>query len=309
MNRVAGIIVFIVGLVIAVLGFTKIVPYMSGGGVAFAITGILIFALSFIKKPDTENVERMSTPQTLTDIFYSPGEVFQNLRRHSRWLVALLILSSLAIIYHNLFIQRMTPERVANFSIDKTLEMPMLANNDQAKQQIEKGRPEAIEQLKSVGGRIGAAFGSFSGLFIFNAFIAGFFFLVILVTGGKINYLQAFSSAIYASFPVTVIRFILNTALLYVKDPADIHPLRGQQNLIQDNLDFLVSASAHPVIFSILGMLSLTFIYWIVMNAIGLKNTGEKVSSGGAWSASIGFYILILLFISVISFLFPNFVS
>ena len=90
MNLIAGIIVAVVGLLVLVLGISKIVPGVTGTGVSLILLGALIAGLSFVPKPATDDAQRMSTPSTLVNIFFSPTEVFQNLRRFPRWLVALL---------------------------------------------------------------------------------------------------------------------------------------------------------------------------------------------------------------------------
>ena len=105
----------------------------------------------------------------------------------------------------------------------------------------------------------------------------------------------------YASFAVSVIRFILNTILLFIKDPDQIHPLQGQATLIQDNLNFLVLPAEHPVIYSLLGVFSIIWFYWIWMNATGIKNAGEKVTGTIAWSASLTIYFAIVLLVAAAS--------
>ena len=130
-----------------------------------------------------------------------------------------------------------------------------------------------------------------------------------MAMGGKINFWQAFSTAVYASFPVSVLRFILNTTILFIKDPTDIHPILGQQSLIQDNLNFLVLASEHPVIFTLLGSISLLGFYWLWMTATGLKNAGERVTGTIAWSATIGIFLLLIMLGVAMAALFPSFIS
>ncbi|MEO6051735.1 MAG: hypothetical protein ABIP78_10450, partial [Pyrinomonadaceae bacterium] len=120
---------------------------------------------------------------------------------------------------------------------------------------------------------------------------------------------QAFSTAVYASFPVSVLRFILNTTILFIKDPTDIHPILGQQSLIQDNLNFLVLASEHPVIFTLLGSISLLGFYWLWMTATGLKNAGERITGTIAWSATIGIFLLLIILGVAMAALFPSFIS
>ena len=307
MNRIAGIIVAAAGLVVAILSITKIVPHLTQTGVVMILFGGLIIGLSFIDKPDDEGTEKMPTGSTLGNIFFAPTDVFRNLRRHPRWLVALLIMTVLSTAYANLFLYRLTPERVANFAIDKTLEMPIM--NDDAKKQVEAGRADAIEQTKNPISRAGQAVSSFGGSIFGYSFLALIFMLFAMAMGGKMNFWQAFSVTIYASFPVSVIRATLNTILLFIKDPTDIHPILGQQSLIQDNLNFLVLPAEHPVIFTVLGTFSLLFLYWLWLNATGLQNAGEKVSSTAAWSASIGVFVLILLLGVTMAVLFPSFIS
>jgi hypothetical protein len=309
MNRLAGIILAAAGFVIAVLSVVKVLPGLTGPGVVMILTGGLVIGLSFITPPDPDDVERMSTGSTLGNIFFAPGEVFRNLRRHPRWLVALLIVSALSAVYYNLFLYRLTPERVVNYSIDKTLEMSMIQNNDEAKKRVEESRPKTLEEAKNPLLRAGQAIAGFGGSMFVNALVALIFFLFVLAMGGRINFLQAFSVAVYAYFPVGVIRMVLNTILLFIKDPADIHPIMGQSTLIQDNLNFLVAPADHPALFALLGTLSLLWFYWVWLNAVGLREGGESVSSSAAWTASLGLYGILIGLALVSGLLFGSFMS
>ena len=307
MNRIAGIVVAVIGLLIAVLSIAKIIPSLTVTGVCLILLGGLVIGLSFIDKPDTEGSERMSTASTLGNIFFAPSEVFGNLRRHPRWLVAAIIMSLLSAVYLNAFMYRLTPERVANYAIDKTLQMSMLDDNARAK--IEQGRANAIEQNKNPVLRTGQAVNSFVGEVFLYAFLGLVFFLFALAMGGKMNYWQAFAVAVYAFFPVTVIRQILNLILLFIKDPADIHPILGQRSLVQDNLNFLVAPADHPVIFVLLGWVSILWLYWIVLNSMGLKNAGERVGSTAAWAATLTIWAVGLLISLLFAMIFPSFLS
>jgi len=307
MNRLAGIIVAVLGLVIAVLSIMNVIPGLTQPGVVMILLGGLIIGLSFINKPDPEDVPRESTPSTLANIFFAPTQVFQNLRRHPRWLAAVLIMAALSAIFSNLFMYRLTPERVANYAIDKTLEMPIL--NDEARKQIEAGRQKAIDDAKSPVTRSGQAVSTFAGLVFWYAFLGLVFFLFAIALGGKINYWQAFSAAVYASFPVAVIRFVLSTIILFLKDPIEIHPILGQTSLVQDNLGFLVNSADSPVLYTLLSSLGLLWFYWVWLNATGLKNAGERVSGSTAWTAAITVFVVLILLGVVMALLFPSFIS
>jgi len=307
MNRIAGIVIAVAGVLVAVLGIAKVVPGITSTGICLLLLGGLVFGLSFIAGPSAEDEPRMSTPSTLANIFFSPTEVFRNLRKHPRWLVAVLIMSVMSSVFLNLFLYRLTPERVTNYAIDKTLEMSFL--NDQARAQIESGRQKAIEDSKNPVLRAGQATNSLVGQVFLFAFLGGVFLLCAAAMGGKINYWQAFSVAVYASFPIAVIKFLLNTLILFLKDPDDIHPITGQGGLIHDNLNFLIAPADHPVLYTLLGTLSLLWFYWIWLNATGLKNGGEKVSSSTAWTSTFIVYGIIILLGVVVAFLFPSFFS
>ncbi|MBA3351968.1 MAG: YIP1 family protein [Blastocatellia bacterium] len=307
MNRLAGIVVAVVGLVVAILGVMKVVPGLTQPGIFLILLGGLVIGLSFIDKPESDGTPRMSTPETLLNIFIAPADTFRNLRRHPRWLVAALIITILSAVFTNLFLYRLTPERVTNFAIDKTMEMPMM--NDQARQQIEAGRQDAINQNKDPVMKVGQAASSFAWSVLKYCIYALIFLGFALAMGGKINFWQAFSVAVYAAFPVSVIHSILSSIILFLKDPADIHPILGQGNLVQDSLSFLFNPSASPAHYTFAAHIGLLSFYWVWLMATGLKNTGENVSGSTAWTTALSLFG-ILLFLGVVgSYLFSGFMS
>jgi len=308
MNRLAGIICAALGLIIAVLGALNVVPLM-GTGVALLLLGGLVIGLSFVSGPEQDDTPRMSTPSTLANIFVSPTEVFQNLRRHPRWLAAVLIASILSTVFSNLFIDRLTPERVVNYSTDKTLEMSMVANNPEAVKSVKEGRDQTIADAKNPVKRAGQAVNSFVGYVYLTAFLALVFFLFALAMGGKLNYWQGFAVAAYAAFPVAVVRYVLGSIVLYLKDPTEIHPILGQGSLVQDNLSFLINPADHPVIYVLLASFSLLIFYGLFLNIVGLKNAGEKVSPTIAWAATLTIWGIMVCFSLAIAILFPSFFS
>jgi hypothetical protein len=303
----AGIVTAALGLVVALLSIAGLLPGLTKAGVALILLGGLIIGLSFVERPEAGDTERMSTPATLINMFFSPTEVFRNFMNHPRWLAAAIIISLLSTIFTGLFLYRLTPEVVVNHTIDKTLQMPMM--NDEARTQIEAGRQAAIDENKNVLPRIGQAVSSFAWAVFIYAFLAIVFVLFAVMMGGRMNYWQAFSVAVYAYLPVSVLQFIIRTTTLFMKDPTEIHPLRGPFELIQDNLSFLVSPADSPVLFTILGAFGLLWFYWAWLNATGLKTAGDKVSSSAAWSATLTIYAAWVLLLVVLAILFPNFMS
>jgi hypothetical protein len=260
-----------------------------------------------LKKPDPEGVERMSTASTIVNIFVSPGETFQNLRRHPRWLAAAIIIALFSALFTNLFLYRLTAERVANFAIDKTLEMPIM--NDEARKQVEAGRADAIKANKDPILLTGQAVSTFGWNVVRYTLYSLIFFLFALAMGGKINFWQAFSVAVYAALPPAVIHSVLSSIILFLKDPVDIHPILGQGNLVQENLGFLFNPSTSPALYALAAHFSLLWFYWVWLIATGLKNAGERVSGSVAWTIAISLYLALMFFGVVFSYLFSGFIS
>jgi hypothetical protein len=310
MLRYSAIGVFVVGFIIIILGATGVIANVTGAGVGLVLLGALLFGLSFVPKPAVESpVKAMSPAERLTKIFFAPAEVFQNLRRHPRWIIAVLIMTIVSAIYSNAFIYRLGAERIANYAIDKTLEMSLIANNDEARKSVELGRPQAIADAKSPVSRAAQTINAFVGFVFWFAFLALIFILFTLAMGGKINFWQAFSAAVYAGFPVFIINKLLSLIILFVKDPTDIHPLMGGNTLVTDSLNFLVNPADNAVLYVLLGAFSLLNFYWIWLMATGLKNTGENVSGATAWSAAVGVWLILLVFGVIMALLFPSFIS
>lgn len=307
MNLIAGVVIAALGLVIAILSILNVVPGLTGTGVGMILFGGVMIGMSFINRVPVEGTVEMSTPSTLLNIFFSPSETFQSLRRNPRWLAAVIVMTVLSVTYNNLFLERLTVERVTNYSIDKSLQMSFM--NDDMRKGIEAERPKTIADAKDPVKRVAGIFSSFALHVVGFALLGLLFFLIVTAFGGSIYYWQAFAVAVYAWFPVAVIKFVLNTIVLYLKDPSEIHPILGQSSLIQDNLSFLVSSAENPVIYTMLASLSLLSFYWIWLNATGLKNGGDRVSSSTGWSGSLITFGIIFLFGVTMALLFPSFIS
>lgn len=299
-------IVFGIGVVLLVFGLTGILPGLAGAGGGLIFLALVLFALSFIPRPDTASDQpAMSAPETLMKIFFSPSEVFRNLRHHPRWLAALLVMSILGGIYLFAFAQRLTAERIGNFMSDKITQSGFQIPEERLAQM----RRDNINQYKEPLRQAGSAVSGFVGWFVYFAIVAAIYFGIILAMGGRINFWQALSATVYAFFPVIVIERILSLVILFLKDPGDIHPLLGQQSLVQDNLGVLFNPAANPVLFSLAASIGLLSLYGLWLTATGLKNAGEKVSGGAAWTAALVVWLFSVAFRAAAAAIFPGFLS
>ena len=307
MNRIAGIVLAAIGLIVIVVGALKLVPGVVGSGVFIFLVGGLLFGLSFIPMPDPEDATKMSAGATLLNIFVSPAETFQNLRRHPQWITAAIIIVLFSGLFANLFIYRLTAERIVNFTIEKTLQLPIM--NDEARRQVEAGRQDAIDQAKNPVAKGIQIVSTFAGNTLKYSVYAVIFLLFVLAMGGRINFWQGVSVAAYAALPPALIAAILGSLILFLKDPVDIHPVLGQGDLVQDNLGFLFKPSENPALYALSSHFSLLWFYWVWLTATGLKNAGERVSGSIAWTIAIVLFLILLVVGVVISFFFSGFMS
>ena len=305
--RPVAIGLFVLGLLVAVAGIAKILPGGIGTGVAFAFWGILLFALSFIPLPQAKGDEEppMSGLQKVLGIFYEPTRVFRNLRYHPYWLAAFLVIGVSNVVYSTAFVQRLTPERIVEFTFEKLESSPIKPPPEQ----MEIAKADALQQAKQPIQRIQTAAKSFVGIFVFACLIATLCFLGVLAFGGRINFWQAFAAMLYAFLPIEVITKLLSLVILYIKSPDDIHPMLGAQTLVQDNLGVLFSPAEHPVLYVLGSSIGVLSFYGLWLRAKGLANAGTKVSSSAAWGVSITLWVLALILGMILAMLFPSFMS
>ncbi len=296
----------VLGALLLVAAIVGIMPGGPGTGVAFLLWGILMFALSFVRLPQVVTDEQpMTAIQKLTGIFFEPSRVFRNLRSHPYWLAPFLVIAILSIIYANAFVQRKGAENIVSHTMDKLAESPIKPPPDR----MEQAREDALQQLKQPIQRVQSAGKSFIGLFFLGAFVAALYLVAIMVFGGRINFWQAFAVFFYATLPVVVIMKIISLVILFLKDPEDIHPILGQETLVQDNLGVLFNPAEHPVLFVLAASIGVLSFYGLWLRAKGLQNGGTKVGSTAAWGAALIVWVLGVLLVMTFTAIFPSFIS
>src|SRR5712691_12065796 len=160
---------FVIGVIVCVLGIVKVVPGGIGTGAAFAFWGILLFAFSFIPLPQTKGDEEpaMSGLQKVVGIFYEPTRVFRNLRVHPHWLAAFLVIVVVNAIYSTAFVQRLTPERIVEYTMDKLADSPIKPPPEA----MDRAREDALQAAKQPIQRVQTVLKSFVGVFVFVSFL------------------------------------------------------------------------------------------------------------------------------------------
>jgi len=305
--RPIAIASFVIGLLVLVSGIAKILPGGIGTGFAFAFWGALLFGFSFIPLPQATATDepKMSGLEKLTSMFYEPSRVYRNLRSYPSWLAAFVVIVVVGGIYSATFVQRLTPDRIVDYTFDKMEQSPIKPPPDQ----MAKSKADALQTAKQPIQRVQTFAKSFVGLFVFISLLSAIYLVGILAFGGRINFWQAFAATLYSLVPTVVIGKTLSLVILFIKAPEDIHPLLGQETLLQDNLGVLFSPAEHPVFFVLATSVGVLSFYGLWLRVKGLQYAGTKVSSSAAWGVVGTLWVLGLLLLAVFTFFFAAFIS
>ena len=306
MRRIAGIIIFALGLLLALAGFMKIVPGIRGLGILAIVIGLIVFGLSFIKRPEPgpDAPPPLPPAERITGVFYDPDTVFKNLRYHPRWLAAFLVIAIFSLTYHLAFTQRVTPERIANETVDKVVESGWVPAD-----KAEAYREQQVWLAKSAVGRINGAGAAVGWAFIGMLVLAGLYLLCVLAFGGRINFWQSLSVATYGWLPSAVVATVLNLILLYVKPAEDIDVFKGSVGLARADLGLLFNPAAHPFLYVMGSFVGVFTLYRWCVTVSGLRNTATKISNGSAWAIAFLLWLVGLVLVLVLAAVFPQFIS
>lgn len=235
----------------------------------------------FNPQPDPPKV--MSTAQTLTSIFFEPGETFLALKVRPRFLIAGLLTVVFFMAYYMTFVSRVGSETIARAQIEQR-------QPDATPEQIEQGLAMQNSPIIKV-----VTYASFPLVFaIMFAAGAGLYLLGTMLMGKSMSYKQALSVWVYSSYPPTIVYVVVNILLLFLKSPGDIDPTAINSGIARANPSILVDTKTQPMLATILGSFDLIAFYGLFLGAVGLK-TFAKLSSGSAWAIVLGIWFVGLL--------------
>ncbi|HEX8459640.1 MAG TPA: YIP1 family protein [Pyrinomonadaceae bacterium] len=232
--------------------------------------------------PAARDAEQMSTPQTLSNIFFEPGRTFDALRERPRFLVATLITVLMVVAFTFIMYQRVSYEAMVREAIDtnaRTADMP-----PEQKEQIIEMQTKPL--FKAIGFVAPLIF-----IFVFLAAGAGIYLLGAMLMGKGMNYWQALSVWAYSSFPPTVLLMLANIVMLLVAPPDPAEAAKNRGGLIHANLSLLVSGTEHPVLATLLGSFDVFIFFGLFLAATGLHKVA-RLSKGVAWGIVIAIWVL-----------------
>ena len=229
----------------------------------------------------------MSTPQTLTGIFFEPGRTFEALRVRPRFLVAALICMVAFMAFYLTYLQRIGYENQVNAEVEVAAQKnDMPPEQKAAMRDIQlKTFVKAIRYLSPPVGFV-----------IIFAFFGLIYFLGAMMMGKRISYKQALSVSAYASLPPLLLAMLLNLVILFIRPPTeDAEIARGLNGLVHANLGMISDPVANPVVTTALASIDLFALYGLFLASLGLRKIA-RLSSGAAWTVVLVIWVIGVLF-------------
>jgi hypothetical protein len=227
----------------------------------------------------------MSTPETLTGIFFEPGATFEALRERPRFLVAALIVVALSTLVTVLLFQKVNYEEVVRRAIESNPRTEQMSP-EQKEQAIAMQTGPVAKSLVYVVPLLATAITLAAG--------GALYLLGALLMGGRLSYKQAVSVWAYSSFPPAVLGTLLAIVMVFLKPAEDIDLNQSGAGLVVTNLGALVGEGTSPVLRAALSSFDLFTFYGMFLAALGLRKVG-KLSTGSAWAVVIGLWLLWVL--------------
>jgi hypothetical protein len=231
-------------------------------------------------RPAESDAPQMSTPETLTNIFFEPGRTFEALRARPRFLVAAIIICVLALVVTSLIFNKID---YAAFMREQITKGP---RGDQM-------TPEQVD--RAVGfytGPVGKMFIYVLPILVTAVFIAGgagLYLLGSMLMGGRLRYKQALSVWTYSSFAPAVLGTVVAVIVVLMTPAEDIDPSQPG-GLVRANLAVIPHGDS-KALGALLGSFDLFALYGVYLAALGLRKVG-KMSSGSAWTIAGGLWVI-----------------
>lgn len=223
-----------------------------------------------IKKEEPQ----MSEVSTLVNIFFDPGNTFEDLRRKPRFILAWLIIIIAVSLFNAVFIQKLGFENIVKARLESNERIQQLDSEQKAKI-IEQQTGTIAKVISYVAVPI-----VFVVIFLLGGLI---YWLGANAMGGTAKFSQGLAVWVYSSLPPTLLFVIANIIVLFLKSIDDIDLTTAQNGLVQANPSMFFSTKSMPALAAAMSAFDLFAIWGWVLAAIGLRKVA-KISSGAAWA-------------------------
>lgn len=227
--------------------------------------------------------QQMSLIQTLTDIFFSPGEVFEDLRRKPfpRLIFSLLLSAVLIAGFSFSLNQKLGAERI----VKEQLKSKWM---EQVPEEAKKKMMEDAKNTTVTRTLLTSSIGGIAFLIVF-LIIGLVYWGGGLAFGGSGNYWHALATVGYSTFPPLLISMVASLIILYFKAPEDISFFDSQSGLLKLNPSLFMDTS--NVVKQLFTRFDLLAIWGLILGKIGIEKI-FRISSGSAWLFSIIIWLI-----------------
>jgi hypothetical protein len=231
-----------------------------------------------VQSAPVETGPDMSTPATLSGIFFEPGRTFDALRKRPRFLIVGIILVLLTTVVDVALFTRIDMGQYIREKMEQS-------QSSQSQGQTEEQKELTVKILKVVFGVIPPV-----SIPIVIAAGAGLYLLGVMAFGGTISYKRSVAVWAYSWLPPTIIGCIVAVLVLFLKAAETIDP----EHLLVTNPGAFTNAHDAPVLTAFLSQFDLIRFYGMFLAAIGLRKVA-KISSGSAWGIVLGYWLIGLI--------------
>jgi hypothetical protein len=226
------------------------------------------------KKTEVSEPPQMSEVASVGNIFFEPGNVFDDMRRKPRFLIAGLIILAAISIFQVIFIEKIGYKEIVKSRIESSSRTRDM-DKEQKAQIVEQQGSDMIKYITYGATPVVVAIAFLIGGLIYWGGSSAM--------GGNGKFLGGLSVWVYASLPPAIVFTLANLIVLFLKSADDIDIAGSQQGLVKANPSFFIDANANPVLAALLGSIDLFAIWGWVLAAIGLQRV-FKLSSGSSWA-------------------------
>ncbi len=216
--------------------------------------------------PEPEPTAKLSAFQRLVKMFFSPGEVFDDIRTKPTWVVVLIAMMALTVGAQAIVLPHMDNEATLRARLgDRADEL----TDDQIDQMLAGG--EKITRFVPIITAVVVP--------IMWAILAAIFLLMLKMVGSETDFLHTFSTTLHAYWPPSAVATILMVILIQRVDKITEQEI---PNLVKSHLGVLLPADAPMWLSSMASTFSVFNIWTLALLVIGFKVVGRLPTARAA---------------------------
>ena len=213
-----------------------------------------------------EPTVKLSAVQRLIKMFYSPGEVFEDIKAKPTWVVVLIAMMVLVVGAQAIVLPHMDNESTIRARL-----------GDRADELTE----EQIEGMVAGGEKFARFVPIITAVVvpIMWAILAGIFFLMLKMVGSETDFLHTFSATLHSYWPPSAVATILMVILIQRVDKITEQEI---PNLVKSHLGVLLPADAPGWLSGVASTFSVFNVWTLVLLIIGFKVIGRLPTARAA---------------------------